>query len=255
MSRYAVLSDIHSNIWALNAVLEDALNSGITQFINLGDILYGPLAPHATYQRLVDLEKRYAVTTISGNQDRDIVAATEATLAANPTLRFIHTELGDDALAWLSSLPFDAHLPNGLQLCHGTPQSDLIYLLETIQNMRTTLRSTSEIEALVGKLPPATRLLLCGHTHLPRQVELNTTLTIVNPGSVGLPAYADDEPTPHRMETRSNCAQYAIISFANQQWHCEQRAIAYDFEPAAQAALARNRADWAHALRTGYAPI
>ncbi len=64
MTRFAVLSDIHSNIWALDAVLEDVRKKQIDQLINLGDILYGPLAPKATYERL----QHETIITIRGNQ-------------------------------------------------------------------------------------------------------------------------------------------------------------------------------------------
>ena len=50
--KFAILSDIHGNRWALAAVLEDAKRRGITRFINLGDILYGPLKPLETYDLL-----------------------------------------------------------------------------------------------------------------------------------------------------------------------------------------------------------
>ena len=90
MTRFAVLSDIHSNIWALDAVLADARKKQVDQLINLGDILYGPLAPKATYERL----QSEAVITIRGNQDRQIYEATDAEIAANPTLSSFLKTLG-----------------------------------------------------------------------------------------------------------------------------------------------------------------
>ncbi|WP_230389359.1 metallophosphatase family protein [Vibrio nitrifigilis] len=45
MEKFAILSDIHSNVFALDAVVQDARVKGVTAFINLGDILYGPIAP------------------------------------------------------------------------------------------------------------------------------------------------------------------------------------------------------------------
>ncbi len=43
--KVAILSDIHSNVFALKAVIKDAKNKGVTKFINLGDTLYGPIEP------------------------------------------------------------------------------------------------------------------------------------------------------------------------------------------------------------------
>ena len=99
--KVAVFSDIHSNVWALEAVLSDAQQRQATHLVNLGDILYGPLAPRETY----DLLQKNEITTIRGNQDRQIYQATEADIAANPTLQFILKELGDEPLEWMQELP------------------------------------------------------------------------------------------------------------------------------------------------------
>ncbi len=68
MGKFAVLSDIHSNVWALEAALEDVRKRGVDGIFNLGDILYGPLAPGLTF----DLLQAEEVITIKGNQDRQI---------------------------------------------------------------------------------------------------------------------------------------------------------------------------------------
>lgn len=91
MTRFAVLSDIHGNVWALEAILSHARSKGADRFINLGDTLYGPLAPRATYDRL----QSENIITIRGNQDRQIYEATQDEIAANPTLQFILADLGD----------------------------------------------------------------------------------------------------------------------------------------------------------------
>jgi hypothetical protein len=89
-------------------------------------------------------------------------------------------------------------------------------------------------------------------------VRLASGLLIVNPGSVGLPAYDDDHPYPHssfhRIETGSPDARYAIAEKRDGQWLCELVSVHYDHESAAQQADQRDRPDWAHALRTGRMP-
>jgi len=55
MNQSAILSDIHANIWALEAVLDDISRRGPAQLINLGDSLYGPLEPQATAAYLMQL--------------------------------------------------------------------------------------------------------------------------------------------------------------------------------------------------------
>jgi len=47
--KFAILSDIHSNVYALEAVINDAKRRGCDTLVNLGDILYGPIQPRATY--------------------------------------------------------------------------------------------------------------------------------------------------------------------------------------------------------------
>jgi predicted phosphodiesterase len=65
--KIGVLSDIHGNVLALKAALADAKLRAVERFINLGDILYGPLKPRNTFELLQTTD---AVTT-QGNQDRD----------------------------------------------------------------------------------------------------------------------------------------------------------------------------------------
>jgi len=70
--KIAALSDIHSNVFALAAVLTDVKKRGVDVVVNLGDILYGSIEPKATY----DLLMQHDIITISGNQDRQIHEAT-----------------------------------------------------------------------------------------------------------------------------------------------------------------------------------
>lgn len=55
-------------------------------------------------------------------------------------------------------------------------------------------------------------VILCGHTHLPGTMRLDDGRLIVNPGSVGLPAYKDDHPWLHVVETGMLHARYAIVT-------------------------------------------
>ena len=54
--RIAVLAVIHANSWALDAVLSDVRRQGADVVLNLGDVLYGPLEPRVTFERLRDEE-------------------------------------------------------------------------------------------------------------------------------------------------------------------------------------------------------
>ncbi|WP_413110248.1 metallophosphoesterase family protein [Thaumasiovibrio sp. DFM-14] len=246
MQKFAVLSDIHSNIFALKACVDDARAQGVTSFINLGDILYGPIAPRETYDYLIALD----AITISGNQDRQIYSATQADIESNPTLRFILDDLGGSPLVWMKQLPFDLQITPDIYACHGTPSDDLIYLLEDVSSGKPEVRSDSEIiTRLNGVSSP---IILCGHTHIPRCVELSTGQLVINPGSVGLPAYVDDEPYPHAMQNYSAKASYATLQkSADNTWKIAFHKVKYDVTKAVEAARDQGREDWVHFLSTG----
>ncbi|MEJ2654790.1 MAG: metallophosphoesterase family protein [Acidihalobacter sp.] len=244
--KIAALSDIHGNVYALRAVLADVRRRGTDTLVNLGDILYGPVAPRATY----DLLMEQAFVTIRGNQDRQIYEAGEVELAANPTLRFVREDLGREPLEWMRSLPFDARLDE-VHLCHGTPDDDLVYLIEDVADGHPRVRPEADILRLLNGLNAP--LILCGHSHTPRTVQLDNGPLIVNPGSVGLPAYADDEPVRHAMETFSPHASYAVLERSAQGWTVEHVKVPYDHHAAARDAARRGRPDWVHCLTSGRA--
>lgn len=106
-----------------------------------------------------------------------------------------------------------------------------------------------EILARLGDIDA--KVILCGHTHVARIVTTSDGRLIVNPGSVGLPAYEYDLPYPHVVESGSPHARYAIISSRSGAWSAEIILVEYDWEQAARTAEINGRPDWARALRTG----
>ncbi len=245
--RIAAVSDIHSNIFALEAVVADISRAGVDVSVNLGDILYGPIAPRATFDCL--MENKFI--TISGNQDRQIYESTPEEISANPTMQFILDDLGEEPLSWMKSLPFDHQLTDEVYLCHGTPNSDLIYFLENVESGTAQLRDIADIEKLLGE--NKSDVVLCGHTHTARTVLTNTKQLIVNPASVGLPAYVDDMPNDHAIQSFSPHAAYAIIESTKFGWNVSHVKVAYDHCKAAKYAGLRKREDWVRFLETGRA--
>lgn len=247
----AALSDVHSNVFALDAVLSNIKKRGVDQIVNLGDILYGPIAPRATYELLMTYQDD--ILTIRGNQDRQIYEATEAEIADNPTMDFIIKDLPKNAIKWMRALPFDCHLNEDVYLCHGTPTDDMVYLLEDIATGAPIVRSDSNILALLNGI--ASPVIVCGHTHIPRTVTLSSGQIVINTGSVGYPAYEDDLPIVHKMQTYSPHASYALITCIEtsqgRRWQTEHIKVAYNHEAAAELALKNGRRDWAFALNTG----
>jgi len=243
--KIAVLSDIHSNVYALDAVIQDAKRRGFDHMVNLGDILYGPIAPRDTFELLME----HDLVTISGNQDRQIVETTAEEIATNTTMAFIVDDLPQNAIHWLANLPFDKQLTEEVYLCHGTPDNDLVYLLENIELGYPQLRSDKEIvQLLAGE---QSEIILCGHTHIARTVHTSTNQMIINPGSVGLPAYTDDEPLIHSMQSYSPLASYAMLEKNDLGWSVNQLKVAYDVNRAVNNAQHCQRPDWMHFLSTG----
>jgi len=243
--KIAVLSDIHSNVFALEAVIADAKKRSVDLMVNLGDILYGPIAPKATY----DLLMQHEIVTICGNQDRQIFEAKAEDIASNTTMQFIIDNLGAEPIAWMASLPFDIQLNDDVYLCHGTPNNDLIYLLENVELGYARLRSDGEIiELLNGQ---ESKVILCGHTHTPRTVSLTTGQLIINPGSVGLQAYTDDEPVIHSMENFNSMASYSVVNKTSSNYSVEHLKVPYDVNLAVTESKKRGRDDWVHFLTTG----
>jgi predicted phosphodiesterase len=258
--RFAVVSDIHGNLPALDAVAAEITAAGVQAVVNLGDLVSGPLWPAETAERLIAL----GWPTLAGNHERQLLAGLGTAAAPGQALgasdAHAAARLRPGHHDWLASLPATCWWADDLFCCHGTPDDDLHYLLETVtpdlgRHGSSGLRAASagEISARLAKstalLAPAT-LLLCGHSHQPRVVQQGGLL-LVNPGSVGLPAFDDEHPHAHRAETGSPHARWALLERAGSGWRVQLRTTPYDWEAAARQAELNGRGDWADALRTG----
>ena len=255
--KLGVIADIHGIVWALEAVLRHAEHRGVRRFVNLGDILYGPLQPLETYKVL---QRTSIVASIAGNQDRLIFEAAEDDRGKNQTLAFVTANLGSEPIAWLRSLPTAAVIEGGVFLCHGTPTSDTTYLLEDVSSGLPEVRAEPAIAELLGAVQEP--VVLCGHTHIPRMVQLSGGQLVVNPGSVGVPAYHDDVPVRHSMVTHAAHASYAVLEESPLGWDVSFHRIAYQWDKAAQQARDLNRErlgarnhDWTNGLRSRESPI
>lgn len=246
MQRIAVISDIHGNILALQAVVADMERRRIDGVVNVGDHLSGPLWPRETIAFLM----RQSWIQICGNQDRQVAFEPPDTLG--PSNAFAAKELHEEGFSWLRSLPPRARIDGDVLSFHGTPRSDSEYLLETIAHGRVRPASEEEIEQRLGG--ERASLMICGHTHIQRVIRLPNCTTIVNPGSVGLPAYSDEVPASHSIENGSPHARYMIVERCGQEWNVESFVIAYDAPNAAACARGNGRLDWAIALETGRVP-
>jgi predicted phosphodiesterase len=241
MTRWAVVSDIHGNLPALEAVVADA--GTVDGWLNLGDILSGPLWPRETAAFLMARDW----PTIAGNHERQVLTFDRRRMGASDA--FAADAITADQRVWLAALPAEMTPAPGLHCVHGMPGNDLQYLMETVAP--EGLRAATDAELAERSAGVDAALLLCGHSHVPRLAALGA-LQIANPGSVGLQAYDDTHPHPHIVETGSPRARYAIVERSGEGWRVTLRAVDYDFEPAAARAEANGRGDWADALRSGH---
>ena len=243
--RIAVLSDIHGNLGALDAVLADIARRGADLTVDLGDLLSGPLQVSATADRLIALN----LPTIAGNHERQVL--TDPFERMGESDRHAVAQIQPHQREWLRSLPAMLRLNEEVMMVHGTPRSDVECFIETIDE--TGMRAATREEAAERAGAADARVILCGHTHVPRSLRLDDGRLIVNPGSVGLQAYSDDRPHPHKVENLSPQARYAIVERGGDgEWSAQQIAVDYDWSAAAELALRNGRPDWARALATGF---
>lgn len=243
MKKIAILSDIHGNIAALEKVAADIETRQVDRVFNLGDHISGPLYPKETLQFLMKQDWVH----ISGNHDRQLTH--QPPQQHGDSDRYASGFLSSSDLEWLRALPASKVVEDKFLLFHGTPFSDTTYLLETVENGSARLATHAEIDQKLGGT--AAQIMLCGHTHIPRIVETLQKSLIINPGSVGLPAYEDTTPEHHVMEAGSHHARYAILEHKNGKWQAELIAVDYDYQQAAAQARKNGRLDWEYSLQTG----
>lgn len=234
--KFALISDIHGNLPALEAVWEDIRSNGIEKIYSLGDSLDGPLWPEETARFLIN----HSIENILGNGEEDLIAEN----VMNTRYASIYWQLSPDSIEWLHHLKHEI-IWEDWTMFHASPGNLRAYLLEKVDNGNVYIRSSEEIENQIQQIN--TRFIACGHSHVPHIVSYGDR-TIVNAGSVGLPAYGDDTP-PHAMQTFSPMATYVIVD----QMNFSIRKVSYDYESAARRASTNGRSDWSEWLMTGRA--
>lgn len=181
--RVAVLADIHGNLPALDAVLDEVEAAGVDAIVLNGDVVAGPM-PVETLDRLAALGDR--TVWVRGNADREVVDAydgvpdddlpDEARLPA----AYCAGRLSPRHRDTLAGLPLTVTLEvTGLgpvRFCHATARSDteMILVDSAVDRYRAAFAGTAEPTVVLG------------HTHMPFD-RLAGRRRFVNPGSVGMP--------------------------------------------------------------------
>ena len=241
----ALVSDIHGNRWALEAVLADIRERKITTILNLGDSLYGPLDPMGTYT----LIRENGFINLSGNEDR-LLAVYGRSRENHKTMDYVLSHITPEVLSWLEALPFDYEYNKEVYCCHGTPAFDTEYLLEDVRSGQPVLKENTAIHDQLQRV--TIPVICCGHSHLSHVIQTEKYL-IINPGSVGCPAYDDDIPVYHRMESGTPRARYTFIKMGQSGVTTAHISVEYDTEKAARTAEKNGHDNWGFWLRTGRA--
>jgi predicted phosphodiesterase len=216
--RFAVISDVHSNLPALDAVLEHVDAQGVDGLIFLGDHVSGPVDPAGTADRIM---ARGGVA-IAGNH------------------RFARSRLSEGQIAWLAGLRGVAEVGTEIFACHGTPRDDEAPWLDNFYDGRsTTLPSEEQVARHADGIDR--EVLLCGHTHIARTLRLRDGRLIANPGSVGM-----------QLLRGSPDAHYALIEKTGRGWLTALIGVPYDADSAAQTAEANGFPGWGEAIRHGW---
>jgi len=241
--RIAIFADVHGNLLALEAVLADIASRSPDVTVNLGDCLSGPLQAAATADLLMPRD----FLTIRGNHDRQLLDRPFEQMGAAD--QAADAQINDTHRAWLATFSATAVLDD-MFLCHGSPDSDLTYLLEHVGPNGASLAPPEQVRDLLRGISQP--VVLCGHTHVQRAVQVTDGPLVVNPGSVGLPGFYDDVPYPHVIQCGSPHARYAILDRTGEPWRVDFVAVEYDWTSAA-ALAAKSGSAWARAIATGYA--
>jgi putative phosphoesterase len=181
--RVAALYDIHGNLPALEAALEDIRPMGVDQILVGGDVTLGPM-PRETLACLLALP--CPVRFIRGNCDRQVLArmsgedAADVPERARGLVRWVAEQLGPEEQRRMSGWPLSLGLEiDGLGevlFCHATPRGDS----EVFTRLTPAERLRPVFESVTAGV------VACGHTHMPFDRTVGG-IRVVNAGSVGMP--------------------------------------------------------------------
>ena len=207
--RVAILSDIHGNQLALDAVLEDiGRQPTIDQIVVAGDIcLNGPCPREA-----LETVQKLHCPVLQGNVDFEVVTqAPEKGSKKRSVVAWTREQIGQAGIDYLASLPFShtIHSPEcgNLLIVHANP-------LNLEEHIPPDL-SDADLEQLLGGLDPTVSALAFGHLHI-AYTRRWRHLLLVDVGSCGMPRDKDLR------------ASYAILSTGDTGWQAEIHRVEYD---------------------------
>jgi predicted phosphodiesterase len=220
--RYLILSDIHGNLEALEAVLADAAARGYDASLVLGDLVGYGADPNAVIDRVRALAP---VAVIRGNHDKVASGIEDAegfNAVARSAVQWTYEALSPEHREYVATLPAGPQLiDEQIEICHGTPYDEDAYVFDELDALR----------ALESAERP---ICLFGHTHVPivfvrstdgldllgadgqatARIPLTASLRyLVNPGSVGQPRDGDPRAAYAILDTTARVVELYRIEY------------------------------------------
>jgi len=218
--RYAVISDIHSNLEALQCVIDDIKKENVDKVICCGDIIgYGP-NPKECIELISGMKN---AEVIMGNHDAavaDKIDTSTFNKYAKKAIKINRSLLSDGDITYLSALKY-AHREVEILFVHGSPSDPIIEYLNTLTKLRENITVMKE------------RICIVGHTHVPMVFSMdgaekgeilalekeNTFILkdenkyIINAGSVGQPRDGDNRSCFIYLDTEKKMVTFRRLKY------------------------------------------
>ena len=224
--KIAVISDIHGNLEAMKAVIEDIKNEECKKIFCLGDLAMAGPMPKETIDYVRNLDKEFDFEIIQGNTDEMIAYSSdeiyqkikESLPVMGEAYKSDIKTVTDEQKEYLKNLPKQKEIKIGglkILLVHGSPRRNNEDISPNLD--------IKVVEEMIASTDA--NLILCGHTHIPCGYQTNTNQTVVNVGSVGRPFATSPK----------SC--YCIIECTDEnpkEFAAKHNLVEYDFEKSAK---------------------
>jgi diadenosine tetraphosphatase ApaH/serine/threonine PP2A family protein phosphatase len=225
--RFAVVSDIHSNLHALEAVLADIRAEAPDEIVCLGDVVgYGP---HPN--ECVDAIREHAALSLCGNHDLAVLGAidiAEFSGDAGIAARWTRSVLREPQAEWLRGLEPTSER-DGAQLFHGSPRDPVWDYVLSADTARTSILATTAPLVLVGHSHVALALawdgeeIAGGLAAAGTEIELGDRRWLLNPGSVGQPRDGDPHAAWLLIDETAGRASFRRVAYPIEQTQVAMR--------------------------------
>ncbi|MFV0274810.1 MAG: metallophosphoesterase family protein [Bacilli bacterium] len=210
--KVGVISDVHGNLIALNAVIKDLEKKQVNEIWNLGD----NIPKYTNPKEVMDFAKNDCTNIVKGNGENSVYN--------NPAYTYTRDLLGINMLNYIGNLPNYIDIKKGdnlIRMFHSSPYSfehkyidkkytkGTYYEDKTITDFDKMFENTSFLKNKKEIIKP--NIVLSGHTHV-AMAEKNNNKILINPGSVGEPVifYKKNEKIK---DVIGNYITYAILVF------------------------------------------